>query len=91
MHAKVSDDVTFDGRLAMYKPWGASTQVPIFNGQPNTIAFDVNSPGVPSSEQVRVERAYFSWRNMFGTEAYLSLGRRPSTGAAATASANAPI
>ncbi len=80
MDAKVADDVHFSGRLSMYKPWGASTQVGVFNGQANTMAMDVSSPGVPGGETLKVERAYFTWKKLGGTPTYLSLGRRPSTG-----------
>jgi len=80
MNAKVARNVSFAGRLSMYKPWGASTQVGVFNGQPNTLAMDANSPGVPGGATLKVERAYFTWKKIGGSETYLSLGRRPSTG-----------
>jgi len=80
MDAKVASNVTFSGRLSMYKPWGASTDVGMFNGQANTMAMDVSSPGVPGGETLKVERAYFTWKKLGGTPTYLSLGRRPSTG-----------
>lgn len=80
MDAKVADDISFTGRLSMYKPWGASTQVGVFNGQANTMALDASSPGVPGGETLKVERAYFTWSHIGGTPSYLSLGRRPSTG-----------
>ncbi|MGD9549139.1 MAG: DUF3373 family protein [Candidatus Krumholzibacteriia bacterium] len=79
MDAKVAGNVGFAGRLSMYKPWGASTQVGMFNGQANTLAMDANSPGVPGDETLKVERAYFTWRDIAGKPMYLSLGRRPST------------
>ncbi|MEX1312430.1 MAG: DUF3373 family protein, partial [Candidatus Sulfomarinibacteraceae bacterium] len=37
MDAKVSDSVDFSGRLSMYKTWGDSTGVQVFNGQPTSI------------------------------------------------------
>jgi hypothetical protein len=80
MKAEVAENIEFQGRLAMYKPWGASTAVPIFNGQPNTIYMDASTPGVPGSEVLRVERAFFTWKKIGGTETYFSLGRRPSAG-----------
>ena len=79
MATKVADDVSFAGRLSMYKPWGASTQTGIFNGQPNTLNTDVNWPGVPGDATMKVDRAYFTWNHMFDQPVYLSLGRRPST------------
>lgn len=77
--ADVADDVTFTGRMSMYKPWGASTQTLMFNGQPNTLNTDANWPGVPGDATLKVDRAYFTWNNLGGRPVYLSLGRRPST------------
>ena len=78
--AKVADNVTFTGRLSMYKAFGDSTGVQVFNGQPNTLNMDGATAGVPNSDQLRVERAYFSWNKIGGSKFYLSIGRRPSTG-----------
>jgi hypothetical protein len=80
MQADVADNVNFAGRLAMYKPWGESTGVQVFNGQPNSINIDGTTASVPNSDIVRVERAYFNWMNIGGSDIYLSIGRRPSTG-----------
>jgi hypothetical protein len=77
--AKVADNITFTGRLSMYKVFGDSTGVQVFNGQPNTMNTDGTTTGVPNSDQLRVERAYFSWNNIGGSKLYLSIGRRPST------------
>ena len=79
MSADVDDNISFAGRLAMYKVWGDSTGVQVFNGQANSIDFDGNTVGVPNSDILRVERAYFDWKNLFGLPLYLSIGRRPST------------
>lgn len=79
MHAAVSKNITFDGRLGMYKVWGDSTGVQVFNGSPTSITWDGTTVGVPNSDILRVERAYFTWSNMFGAPVYLSIGRRPST------------
>lgn len=79
IQADVADNVTFDGRLSMYKVWGDSTGVQVFNGQPNTINFDGTTVGVPNSDILRVERAYFDWKEIGGLPLYLSIGRRPST------------
>ena len=78
--AKVSDNVSFTGRLSMYKVFGDSTGVQTFNGQPTSLNIDGTTAGVPNSDQLRVERAYFSWNNIGGSKLYLSIGRRPSTG-----------
>ncbi len=77
--AKVSDNISFTGRLSMYKVFGDSTGVQVFNGQPNSLNTDGTTVGVPNSDQVRVERAYFSWNRIGGSKLYLSVGRRPST------------
>src|SRR5207248_10535156 len=77
--AKVSDNVSFTGRLSMYKVFGDSTGVQVFNGQPNSLNIDGTTTGVPNSDQLRVDRAYFSWNNIGGSKLYLSIGRRPST------------
>ena len=57
MKAEVADDVGFAGRLAMYKPWGESTGVQVFNGQPNSINIDGTTATVPNSDILRVESA----------------------------------
>jgi hypothetical protein len=80
MDADVAENVKFDGRLSMYKTWGDSTGVQVFNGQANTFNIDGNTTTVPNSDVLRVERAYFDWTNIGGTPLYLSIGRRPSTG-----------
>jgi len=80
MSADVWDNVKFDGRLGMYKVWGDSTGVQVFNGQPTSIGVDGTTVGVPNSDILRVERAYFTWKDIANTPTYLSIGRRPSTG-----------
>ncbi|RMG21279.1 MAG: DUF3373 family protein [Deltaproteobacteria bacterium] len=79
MDAKVAKNVDFQGRLSMYKVWGDSTAVQVFNGQPTSIAIDGTTTRVPNSDILRVERAYFNWKNIGGLPIYLSIGRRPST------------
>ena len=69
MDAKVADDVNFTGRMSMYKPWGASTQTGMFNGQANTLNTDANWPGVPGDATLKVDRAYFTWNNLFAKPA----------------------
>lgn len=76
---RISDNLTFTGRLSMYKVFGDSTGVQTFNGQPTSLNIDGTTAGVPNSDQLRVERAYFSWNNIGGSKLYLSIGRRPST------------
>ncbi|MGZ4822355.1 MAG: DUF3373 family protein [Terriglobales bacterium] len=79
LNAKVSDNVTVDARLSMYKVFGDSTGVQMFNGQANTLAIDGATVGVPNGDMVRVERAFFNWTNIGGSKMYFSIGRRPST------------
>jgi len=80
MEAKVAKDVDFAGRLTMYKVFGDSTGVQVFNGQPNSINIDGTTVGIPHSDLIHVERAYFTWKDIGGAPFYLSIGRRPSTG-----------
>ncbi len=79
LQAEVADKVSFIGRLSMYKTWGDSTGVQVFNGQPNTFNIDGNTTGVPNSDVLRVDRAFFTWKDIAGLPMYLSIGRRPST------------
>jgi TorA maturation chaperone TorD len=78
--AEVAENVKFTGRLSMYKTWGDSTGVQVFNGQSNSFNIDGNTTGIPNSDILRVERAYFDWTRIGGTGLYLSIGRRPSAG-----------
>jgi hypothetical protein len=76
--AQVADNVSFTGRLSMYKVFGDSTGVQTFNGQPTSLNVDGTTVGVPNSDQLRVERAFFTWSNIGNSKLYLSVGRRPS-------------
>lgn len=77
--SRISDNVSFTGRLSMYKAFGDSTGVQVFNGQPNSLNIDGSTVGVPNSDMLRVERAFFNWNKIGGSKFYLSIGRRPST------------
>ncbi len=77
--ADLGQDVAFSGRLSMYKVFGDSTGVQVFNGQPTSLNVDGTTAGVPNSDILRVERAYFTWSDIGGVPLYLSIGRRPST------------
>ena len=77
--SQVADNVSFGARLSMYKVFGDSTGVQVFNGQANTLAIDGTTVGVPSGDMLRVERAFFNWNNIGGSKLYFSIGRRPST------------
>lgn len=76
--AKVADNISFGARLSMYKVFGDSTGVQMFNGQPTSLNIDGTTVGVPNSDQVRVERVFFNWNNIGGSKLYLSIGRRPA-------------
>jgi hypothetical protein len=78
MKAKVADNVDFAGRLAMYKNWGDSTGVKVFDSW-NAFTMDGTDSGNTSGDFLRVERAYFDWKDIGGSNFYLSIGRRPST------------
>jgi len=80
MDADVAENVKFTGRLSMYKAFGDSAGVQVFNGQSNSFDIDGNTVGVPNGDMLRVERAYFDWTNIGGSRLYLSIGRRPSSG-----------
>lgn len=77
--SRISENLSFTGRLSMYKVFGDSTGVQTFNGQPTSMNVDGSTNGVPNSDQLRVDRAYFNWNNIAGSKLYLSIGRRPST------------
>lgn len=77
--SQVADNVTVGARLSMYKTFGDSTNVQVFNGQPNTLDIDGTTTRVPTGDMVRVERAFFTWHDIGGSKLYLSIGRRPST------------
>ena len=79
LDAKVSDNISFTGRLSMYKVFGDSSGVQVFNGQSTSLNVDGTTAGVPNSDMLRVERAYFTWSKIGGSPLYLSIGRRPST------------
>lgn len=78
MKADVADNVDFAGRLAMYKNWGDSTGVKVFDSW-NAFTMDGTDGGNTTGDFLRVERAYFDWKNIGGSNFYLSIGRRPST------------
>src|SRR6266496_2130140 len=79
LDSKINDDLSVTARLSMYKAWGDSTGVQVFTGQPSSMNIDGTTAGVPNSDMLRVERAYFTWNHVGGSPLYLSIGRRPST------------
>ncbi len=80
LRAKYGNHLSADGRLAMYKVWGDSTGVRWYNGNINSVVMDGNTANIPSDDTLRVERAYFTYRdNAHPVKWYVSLGRRPAT------------
>jgi len=79
LDSKINDDLSVTARLSMYKVWGDSTGVQIFNGQPTSLNIDGTTAGVPNGDMLRVERAFFTWNHVADTPLYISIGRRPST------------
>ncbi len=78
MKAKVANNMTFAGRLSMFKNWGDSTGTKVFDSW-NAFTMDGTNGGNTTGDFLRVERAYFNWKNIADTNFYLSIGRRPST------------
>lgn len=80
LDSKVSDNLSFSGRLAMYKTWADSSGVKFYNGNMNTMNMDGNDASVPTDDLLKVERAYFVYKNRWGkVDWHLSFGRRPAT------------
>jgi len=79
LDSRINDDLSVTARLSMYKVWGDSTGVQVFNGQPTSLNIDGTTVGVPNGDMLRVERAYFTWNHVADTPLYISIGRRPST------------
>jgi len=78
MKADVSSNMNFDGRLTMYKNWGDSTNTKVFDSW-DAFSMDGGSSGHTSGDYLRVDRAFFNWKDIGGSDFYLSIGRRPST------------
>ncbi|MBY5994162.1 DUF3373 domain-containing protein [Ferrimonas balearica] len=78
LKAQVWDNVSFAGRLTMYKNWGDSTGVQVFDSW-RSFTMDGTNSGNTSGDWLRVERAYFDWKDIADSNFYLSIGRRPST------------
>ncbi|MCX7990553.1 MAG: DUF3373 domain-containing protein [Proteobacteria bacterium] len=80
LDSKVSDNLSFSGRLAMYKTWADASGVKFYNGNMNTMNMDGNDVSVPTDDLLKVERAYFVYKNRWGkVDWHLSFGRRPAT------------
>lgn len=79
LNSAVNENLTFTGRLVMYKTWGDATDARWFNGGYNSMYMDGNAAAVPTDDKLHVERAYFVYKNDMGPIPYhFSFGRRPS-------------
>jgi hypothetical protein len=66
MKAKVWENVDFAGRLTMYKNWGDSTGVKVFDSW-SSFTMDGTDSGNTTGDWLRVERAYFDWKDIGGS------------------------
>ncbi|KAA0256981.1 DUF3373 domain-containing protein [Deferribacter autotrophicus] len=79
LKSKINEHVSFTGRLVMYKTFGDSTPIHFFNGTMSSMFMDSNSAQYPTDDSVRVERAYFVYKNSIGdVHWHFSFGRRPA-------------
>lgn len=77
------EDVTVKARMVMYKVWGHETMTPVmgsFFADHAMGPFDGTVTHVPSDNALRADYAYATVSNVFGMPAWVSVGRRPSTG-----------
>ena len=80
MAAKVTNQLSFTGRLAAYKVFGDSTEVKVNQGSLGDVTMDGNTSSLPHGDTIRLERAYFNYKKDWGAvPTNFSLGRRPST------------
>jgi hypothetical protein len=56
LDSKINDDLSVSARLSMYRGWGDSTGVQVFDGQPTSMNIDGTTAGVPNGDMLRVER-----------------------------------
>lgn len=90
LHAKATQDVSVTTRLLMYKVFGAQDDDAIVNGGAAPFfadrvgVFDGTLGHVPSNSYLSVDRAYATWSNITGRDAWFSVGRRPSTNGASS-------
>lgn len=75
MGIRINEHAQIMGRLVMYKVHGGS-DVPIFNGSPNTVANSFNTGQIPSTDALQVERASLVYHFPLGI---LSIGRQNTT------------
>ncbi|MGE4319725.1 MAG: DUF3373 domain-containing protein [Deferribacterales bacterium] len=79
LNSTVNENLSFAGRLVMYKTWSDATDVQWMDGTYKTMYMDGNAGAVPTDDKLHVERAYFVYKNDLGPIPYhFSFGRRPS-------------
>lgn len=78
MKADVASNMNFAGQLVMYKNWADSTGSKVFDSW-DSFSMDGTNSGKTSGDWLRVDRAFFNWKHIGGSDFYLSIGRRPST------------
>ena len=89
-HARAAQDVSVTARFLMYKVFGAQDDGAIVNGGAAPFfadrvgVFDGTLGHVPSTSYLNVDRAYGTWSNIAGQDAWFSVGRRPSSGGASS-------
>jgi hypothetical protein len=81
LHAKATQDVTFNVKLNMYKAFGnQNDDATAGNYFADRVGvFDGTLGHVPSSSLLNVDRAYATWSNIADQPVWFSVGRRPST------------
>lgn len=80
MKSVISPNLSFQGRLAAYKVFGDSTGVKFNQGSMGDVTFDGTTSSIPHGDTIRMERAYFVYKDDFGIfPINFSAGRRPST------------
>ncbi|MFH0783468.1 MAG: DUF3373 domain-containing protein [Pseudomonadota bacterium] len=88
LHAKATENVTVNARLAMYKVFGSQddSAVAVDGNTPyfadRVGVFDGTIGHVPSSSYMNVDRAYATLSNIADEPIWFSVGRRPSTNGA---------
>lgn len=87
INVKPAESVSMHIRMLAYKTFGmqegGATQTGLF-GDRDSKSFDGTRGHVPADSNVSIDYAYATVKDLFGTSAWFSAGRRPSTGGAPT-------
>ncbi len=62
LNSRVNDNLSFAGRLSMYKVWSDATDVQWMDGTYKSMYMDGNASAVPTDDKIHVERAYFVYK-----------------------------